>query len=157
MVEGRLPTVIEYYQEYINRDVNLASNPKQCCPFHQENTPSFSYNIKTGRWTCFGKCHASGDVIEMHRRWFKLDTKEEAEQDLCAKYHVTSRKTLEQVANESSHYVSESDVRDQVTYAKAIAMANTPDRWLELDHLMSKSPFDRVALQILMCKWQGIE
>ena len=79
MVDGRMPTVPEYYEEQINQGVDLIMYPKQCCPFHQENTPSFSYNIATGRWSCFGKCHAHGDVIDMHQRWFHFSTREEAE------------------------------------------------------------------------------
>ena len=54
-IVGRRPTVPEYYQEHVNSSVNLIDSPKQCCPFHQENTPSFSFNVETGRWSCFGK------------------------------------------------------------------------------------------------------
>lgn len=34
-----------------------------CCPFHHEVNPSFSINIKTGKYICFsGKCGAKGDL-----------------------------------------------------------------------------------------------
>jgi DNA primase len=34
-----------------------------CCPFHDDNTPSFWVNDETGRYGCFG-CNVSGDLIE---------------------------------------------------------------------------------------------
>ncbi|MCX7865175.1 MAG: CHC2 zinc finger domain-containing protein, partial [Novosphingobium sp.] len=37
---------------------------KACCPFHNENTPSFTVNDEKGFYHCFG-CGAHGDVI----RW----------------------------------------------------------------------------------------
>lgn len=34
-----------------------------CCPFHEETNPSFSINIKTGKYICFsGTCGAKGDL-----------------------------------------------------------------------------------------------
>ncbi len=35
---------------------------KACCPFHNENTPSFTVNDQKGFYHCFG-CQAHGDVI----------------------------------------------------------------------------------------------
>lgn len=40
---------------------------KGLCPFHGENTPSFSVTPATGRWHCFG-CQADGDAIEFLQR-----------------------------------------------------------------------------------------
>ena len=148
MIEGRFPTVI-------NKEVNLASNPKQCCPFHKEDTPSFSYNIKTGRWFCFGKCHCGGDVIDMHQRWFHFDTRADAENDLNSKCGVQKIRTLESVAAQSNVYVSEDNVENESTYVQAVSMANTPKRWLELDYVMSKSPYDRLAVLDLIIQWKS--
>lgn len=39
-------------------------NLKSCCPFHQEKTPSFIWNKKTGRFHCFGSCGQSYDIID---------------------------------------------------------------------------------------------
>jgi DNA primase len=33
-----------------------------CCPFHQENTPSFSVNAEKGFYYCFG-CQSGGNVF----------------------------------------------------------------------------------------------
>jgi len=34
-----------------------------CCPFHEENNPSFSINLETGKYICFsGSCGVKGDI-----------------------------------------------------------------------------------------------
>ena len=156
MIEGRLPTVVEYYSEFINQGVNLAANPKQCCPFHKEDTPSFSYNVNTGRWSCFGKCHAHGDVIDMHQRWFHFNNRAEAENDLRAKCNARKTVTLEDLQAEmNDRYIPEDNILNNVTYGRAVALANTPERWLALDYEMSKAPYDRLNLQGLIAEWDG--
>lgn len=42
-----------------------------CCPFHEENTPSFQAYPGTGGWHCFG-CGAGGSVIDFVMRLFSL-------------------------------------------------------------------------------------
>ena len=42
---------------------------KCCCPFHQENTPSFVWNPKTKNAHCFG-CNKTYNIV--NRRWGKL-------------------------------------------------------------------------------------
>ena len=153
MVEGRLPTVPEYYQEHINRGVNLLDEPKQCCPFHEENTPSFSFNPKTGRWSCFGKCHAHGDVVDMHQRVYHIESREEAYRSLRSLYKVSSDRALSELNR--MYFVEEDKVDDQAVYAEACALANTPERWVELDYAMSKCPFDRWNIMDLLYKWKG--
>jgi len=49
------------------------------CPFHSENTPSFSVNAEEGVFYCFG-CHASGDAITFLRNTEHLDFTEAVEQ-----------------------------------------------------------------------------
>ncbi|MFT5051485.1 MAG: DNA primase [Chlamydiales bacterium] len=39
-----------------------------CCPFHEENTPSFSVDPRTGLWYCFGACAMGGDQIHFLQR-----------------------------------------------------------------------------------------
>lgn len=43
--------------------IDLNSQHKALCPFHKEDTPSFSVNEKEQYFKCFG-CGASGDVID---------------------------------------------------------------------------------------------
>lgn len=157
MITGRLPTVPEYYKEHINKGVDLTAEPKQCCPFHKEDTPSFSYNPATGRWSCFGRCHAHGDVVDMHMRWLHFDSRDEAKKDLEIRYDARTLPSLKKLQSNEDLYVSEEKVEDEITYAEAVALANTVERWIELDYEMSKTPYDRVAIQLLINKWKGIK
>lgn len=40
-------------------------NLKACCPFHNEDTPSFVLNPKTMRWHCFG-CGRNADLLDVY-------------------------------------------------------------------------------------------
>ena len=81
-IVGRFPTIPEYYTLMINSSVDLIEEPKQCCPFHHEDTPSFSYSVSKNVWRCFGGCHTGGDVIELHRMNYHIRSREEAKQSL---------------------------------------------------------------------------
>ena len=50
-------------QDVINERLHLKRDHKALCPFHTENTPSFSVNIKGQYYYCFG-CGESGDVFD---------------------------------------------------------------------------------------------
>lgn len=153
---GRRPSVPEYYQEFINQKVNLLDEPKQCCPFHHENTPSFSYNPETGRWSCFGACHAHGDVIEMHRRVYHLDSYEEARKSLDTIYEVEAVRNLNDTIDIKTRYINEDKIADEVLYQKAILLAgNNKKRWIQLDYVMSIVPLERWRLQELVNMWGG--
>lgn len=41
-----------------------SKNKKGCCPFHNENTPSFIYSPKTRKYHCFGSCNKSVDIVD---------------------------------------------------------------------------------------------
>lgn len=38
-----------------------------CCPFHQEDTPSFAIYTETNTWNCFAKC-GGGDAIAFYMK-----------------------------------------------------------------------------------------
>jgi len=40
-------------------------NMKSCCPFHQEDTPSFIWNEKSLNFHCFGACGRSYDILDV--------------------------------------------------------------------------------------------
>lgn len=50
-------------REYVQLDKKSGSNIFGLCPFHSENTPSFSVNTAKNFFYCFG-CHAGGNVIK---------------------------------------------------------------------------------------------
>lgn len=152
-IVGRMPTVPEYYQEHINMNVSLLDNPKQCCPFHNEKTPSFSFNPETGRWSCFGACHAHGDVIDMHQRIYHLSNRDEARKSLMSLYEVNAVDELSKLDDWTRTHVNEDRVYDEVSYQRALALATTPDRWLRLDYVMSIVPVETWRLVELINEW----
>jgi hypothetical protein len=94
----------------------------------------------------------------MHQRWYHFSTKEEAERDLKIRYSVPkdNYETTMLKANQAM-LISNEEVVDNATYTKAVALANCPERWIELDAAMSKTPFDRGEVQMLINKWTGIK
>lgn len=150
---GRLPSIPEYYKEMINRNVDLLSEPKQCCPFHKEDTPSFSFNAEKGVWRCFGGCKFGGDVISLHQKNYSLRTREEAEKSLNAICGIVKRVELR--AERTEVFISPERIESETLYQKALVMANTPERWLELDYFMSQVPIEALGLRDLLDKWSG--
>ncbi|MEG1725570.1 MAG: CHC2 zinc finger domain-containing protein [Anaerovoracaceae bacterium] len=52
--------------EYVGQYVELKEENGEewgCCPFHNEDTPSFSINPDNKRWYCFG-CNAGGSIFD---------------------------------------------------------------------------------------------
>ena len=54
------------YEEIVSKyidDYKIRRDELIClCPFHDEDTPSFNFNIKTGLFKCFG-CGESGNAV----------------------------------------------------------------------------------------------
>lgn len=151
---AKLPSVIEYYKQHVETGVDLSSTPKRCCPFHKEDTPSFSYNTQTKRWRCFGACKAGGDVIDLHKLNYKFKTKEEAKRSLSIMYGVNPDK-IEMPDVEQYLTVDPSKVNYEIVYQKCLTQANCVDRWIELDRIMSKYPVETVDLELLLKKWES--
>ncbi len=61
--------------DFLNFYRNLISSLKETskgeavglCPFHQDNNPSFSVNLESGLYHCFG-CQAGGDVFSFYQK-----------------------------------------------------------------------------------------
>ena len=66
-----LISIPEYFTRFIDRSIDLTKIPKICCPFHEEDTPSFSYSSEKGLWRCFGACKVGGDVIALHQKNYR--------------------------------------------------------------------------------------
>lgn len=154
-MRGRLPTIPEYYADLIDNSVDLTAVPKQCCPFHKEDTPSFSYSPAKGVWRCFGGCHCGGDVIDLHRKNYHLRTREEAKKSLNKLYGIVERVEVPKYA-EHDYYVNDTRVFDNATYITVRKKANTVERWLELDYVMSQTPVETYALDELIHEWDGV-
>ena len=152
---GKIPTVAEYYAAMINSSVDLVREPKQCCPFHEEKTPSFSYDVRRERWRCFGKCHTGGDVYDMHRMHYHLNTREEAIRSLKSMCGVSNAPKLELAYDD--YKVRDEQLYEEAIYQRCLLYANTVDRWLDLDYVMSKVPVESAELQQLLVKWGVVE
>lgn len=147
-----MPTVAQYYKDFIDAKVDLIKEPKQCCPFHKEKTPSFSYMPQRGVWSCFGACKVRGaDVIKMHQMKFHLNTREEAEESLRSLYKCPKKEETRLI--EKRVVINESDVEYQSLVNRCIMLANTPEKWVELDELMTYYPPEILDLQDLITRW----
>jgi len=150
-IRGRFPTIPEYYAQYIDASVDLDKTPKQCCPFHKEDTPSFSYSADKGVWRCFGGCGVGGDVVDLHRFNYGLKSKAEAKKSLMSLYHIEEEIDFNEVQPE----VNEVKVEDTALMLRANILANTVERYLELDYIMSKHPINTTDIANLLEKWES--
>jgi hypothetical protein len=153
---GRLPTIPEYYKDFINSRVNLTNESKQCCPFHKEDTPSFSYSPERKIWRCFGGCKCGGDVIELHKKNYDLASREEALNSLKGLYGVKdSVRVL--TCREDELEVDTYKIEKESLLSALSIRARSISRWLELDYIMSKYPVEAQDLRDLKELWDSAD
>lgn len=147
----KLPTIPQYYKQYVDPSVDLNINSSQPCPFHNEKTgKSFSYSKQLNIWRCFGQCHCGGDVIDLHRLNYKLKSREEAKASL---YNILGIEYTASLSFEKEDIeVDEVDVHRRRVYSLAVTVATKPDDWLELDYILSKVPYDVHELEMFCLK-----
>ncbi|MXX82883.1 MAG: DNA primase [Chloroflexi bacterium] len=68
--------IVSYVQRYVPDLKKSGRNYKACCPFHNENTPSFIVNPERGTWHCFGACAEGGDIFNFAQKINGWDFKE---------------------------------------------------------------------------------
>ncbi|MDR1523153.1 MAG: hypothetical protein LBS29_04315 [Endomicrobium sp.] len=142
--------VYEYFTKFINPSINLVETSKICCPFHEEDTPSFSYKADTDRWRCFGACHFGGDIYALHQKNFRLKTRDEAISSLNKLLGIESSVSFKQ---EKGNVVDVNKVEIEGLIGKAINKVSTVEEYLELDYIMSYYPVDKDLLQIFITKF----
>lgn len=145
-------SIPEYYKRFINSSVDLSLEPKQCCPFHKEDTPSFSYSPERGTWRCFGACHVGGDVIELHRKNYNLKSREEARISLLNILGIKEEVTFARQPPEANM----AEVERRTVYRKAVQCASTIEDYEELDYIMSFYPVDMKKLETFIRR-HGLE
>lgn len=149
----KLPTIPQYFTQYVDSKVNLENTPSIPCPFHNEKSgKSFSYSKQLGIWRCFGACHAGGDVISLHKLNYHIATDEEALKSICRLYGVNP--VVEPRREKVSLKVDENEVKRRRLLANACQVAKTPDDYVELDYIVSKYPYDAKELQVF-CSARG--
>lgn len=133
-----------YFLRFVDNKINLVDTPSICCPFHDEDTPSFSYSHDKGVWSCFGSCKAGGDVINMHKKNRGLRTREEAINSLARELNI-DRRTLGFVAPDYDDYRNKTVAKYKSKLIIASNKAKTVEQWLELDYLVSfNKPYDEM-------------
>lgn len=68
-----LPKVIDYYTQQFTQLKIKPEWTSVCCPFHEDHKPSLSLNLQTGGFFCFGCQARGGDIIDFHRRRYRLN------------------------------------------------------------------------------------
>ncbi|MCH2158040.1 MAG: DNA primase [Oleiphilaceae bacterium] len=99
---------------------------KACCPFHNENTPSFNVNAQKNFYHCFG-CGASGDAISFLREYDNLNFVEAVEElAKIAGVEVPRDQRLQQAYDETKPYFEALDAVDR-RYREALANHTSKD------------------------------
>ena len=57
-----------YIMEYLGVTDYDSQRMRCCCPFHDEDTPSFIFNPKEWNCRCFGACAQSYDIIDAYMK-----------------------------------------------------------------------------------------
>ena len=58
------PDLLEVLDSYGIEYPSGRAKFKICCPFHEENTPSFQIDTSKQLWFCFGQCARGGDAFD---------------------------------------------------------------------------------------------
>ena len=72
------------YQAYVKKSQVRGENLTGLCPFHADSHPSFSVDLKTGKWHCHTE-DISGNLISFYARIHNTDT-DTAYKDILKKY-----------------------------------------------------------------------
>ena len=144
MADKSIISIPDYFRRFIDSTVDLSTDNKVCCPFHKEDTPSFSYSPERNTWRCFGACHIGGDVIALHQKNYKLPDRASAKASLLAILGIKNEVTFERPKVSANEEL----VRERLIYAKALELAVTVEDWLELDYIMSFHPIDYGRLEL---------
>lgn len=150
MRDSRLPTISAYMHDHVDSSKDWVDG-SYACPFHNEQKGK-SFSIKGNVWRCFGQCQCGGDVVELHRFNNKMRTREEAERSLFILYHLNAEHEIsfERPKVEADEVV----VQRKFMYNKALRCATNPERWIELDYILSKVPYDVKELEMFCYKYE---
>lgn len=87
---------INYEEEYKNYLQGARKNGSSLitrCPFHKDDKPSFSVDLTSGKYHCFG-CEEKGNLISFIAKIENKDT-QTVYQELCNKYNIDIEKVKE--------------------------------------------------------------
>jgi len=152
-------TIPQYFKIYIDNDIDLDSTSSICCPFHKEDTPSFSYSKEKGIWRCWGACGIGGDVLALHMAHYHIKNREDGKKSLNSLlgiYDADNKRT--------SFVINKPLINNQlVAYNTLLYKVNSivtrsknPDKYIELDIVMSRDDdvniIDKLNEVLLKCQ-----
>lgn len=134
----------DYFMRFVDKNINLNVENKICCPFHGEDTPSFSYSPDKGVWACFGACKTGGDVINAHKKNKGFHTREQAIISLAELLKI-DRKSLGLVAPDYEKSINMQAAKYKSLCTIADNMCRGVSDWAELDYTLSfNKPYDEM-------------
>lgn len=106
LINEQIP-LVDYYHDYVDSSVDIESHRKDCCPIHDEDSPSFHYFSDTKRFHCFG-CNASGQTVDLHlalkRRMYPDFTLIRSLRDLATLYNIELPNLFEPPQRKPSYF-----------------------------------------------------
>jgi len=89
-IQSDIPKI---FSSKIERATRSGNQINGCCPFHDDNNPSFSANVEKGLWKCHSsRCGATGDIFEFIRRVRGFKDFKQTLQNLAREYKVILQK-----------------------------------------------------------------
>lgn len=111
--------IVQYVGKYVSLE-KRGRNHFGCCPFHEENTPSFSVSEGKHIFHCFG-CHEGGGILQFIMKYHHLSfidavflLAEEIGYDLSA--YKQAQYAKQQSPEEKLYYDTFKEVQDLYTY-----------------------------------------
>ena len=70
---NQLPTPGEYYRKQGLKLTGGGEWKSTICPFHEDTNPSLRLRLDSGGFRCMACGVHGGDILEFHRKFYKLD------------------------------------------------------------------------------------
>lgn len=84
--------ILDYISRYVDFKMKNPNEYFGLCPFHREDTPSFSVSPNVKKFFCFG-CGCGGDVISFVSKYNKI-SRQEASERLAHEYKINRVKKI---------------------------------------------------------------
>lgn len=126
--------IVQYVGKYVSLE-KRGRNHFGCCPFHEENTPSFSVSEAKHIFHCFG-CHEGGGIIQFIMKYHNLSfvdaiflLAEEVGYDLSA--YKQAQYVKQQSPEEKLYYDTFNEVQELYSYLLTTASGKEAQDYLE--------------------------
>lgn len=98
---------LDFYNDYVSNVTDLGDHQYQClCPFHDEETPSFSFNGITGQYKCFaGSCLEEGNIYTFLEKKLNITVKKDRVQFLCKRLGIPMTEEDQELEGTVEKYV----------------------------------------------------